>query len=180
MAAPVQTGCGSGKPQSINKQSGIKNRKQPPMLLILSISFVLVIITVFIHAVGFSVLLRILMRTHVLTKSGFWSATWLVIALTYWLLLIHLAEIAIWGLFYFWQGCLPDAPTAFYFSGITYTAVGYGDLVLPNPWRILAPIESMTGILMFGLSSGIFFAIVFRRITYWMKEKNDDNRLDRP
>ena len=82
--------------------------------------------------------------------------------MTWWLILIHLAEIAIWGLFYLWQECLPDAESAFYFSGVTYTTIGYGDLVLPKPWRMLGPVEGLTGILMCGLSAGLFFAVVSR------------------
>ena len=58
--------------------------------------------------------------------------------------------------------CLPDAESAFYFSGVTYATIGYGDLVLPEPWRMLGPIEGLTGILMCGLSTGIFFAMINR------------------
>ena len=108
-------------------------------------------VTVVIHAFGFDLLLRAMMRSHALDRSGFRSIFRWVIGLTSWLILIHLVEISIWGLFYFWQGCLPDAETAFYFSGVTYTTVGYGDLVLPKPWRIFAPIEALTGILMCAL-----------------------------
>jgi hypothetical protein len=150
------------------------------MLLKLLITCVLVAITVGIHAVGFQMLIRAVMKSHALTKLGFWSAIWLVFSLACWLLLIHLAEIAVWGSFYSWQGCMPDAGAAFYFSAVTYTTVGYGDLVLPNAWRLLAPIEALTGILMCGLSTGIFFAIVSRRIDYWMKAKYAENRADRP
>ena len=64
------------------------------------------------------------------------------------------------GLFYLWWGCLPDAESAFYFAGVTYTTIGYGELVLVKPWRMLAPIEGLTGILMCGLSTGFFFAVV--------------------
>jgi hypothetical protein len=74
---------------------------------------------------------------------------------------------------FFWQGCLPDAESAFYFSGVTYTTVGYGDLVLPKPWRILAPIEALTGLLMCALSGGLFFAVVSRRISNWVKEREN-------
>ena len=56
----------------------------------------------------------------------------------------------------------PDAEAAFYFAGVTYTTIGYGDLVLAKPWRMLAPIEGLTGILMCGLSTGVFFAVVGR------------------
>lgn len=129
----------------------------------------LVVVTVAIHAVGFDLLLRAMIRSHALNKSGFRHATLWVMGLTCWLMLIHLVEISVWGLFYFWQGCLPDAESAFYFSGATYTTVGYGDLVLPKLWRMLAPVEAMTGILMCGLSTGLFFALVSRWISNWIR-----------
>ena len=141
------------------------------MLLKILIACLLVVVTVSIHAVGFSALLRAMIRSHALDQSGFRPVTGIVIGLTCWLILIHLAEICVWGLFYFWQGCLPDAESAFYFSGVTYTTVGYGDLVLPKPWRMLSPLEAMTGILMCGLSTGLFFALVSRWHNNWMQRK---------
>jgi hypothetical protein len=78
------------------------------------------------------------------------------------LILSHGVEISIWALFYWWEGCLPDAESAFYFSSVTYTTIGYGDVVLLKPWRILSAIEGVTGILMCGLSASVFFATVNR------------------
>ena len=75
---------------------------------------------------------------------------------------MHLAEISIWGVFYRWGGCMPNAEAAIYFSGVTYTTLGYGDLVLAKPWRLLAPMEGLMGILMCGLSTGYFFVIPSR------------------
>ncbi|HVP09793.1 MAG TPA: ion channel [Phycisphaerae bacterium] len=131
----------------------------------------LVVVTVFFHAVGFDVLLRVMVRSDALAKFGFRPVTRWVIGLTCWLMLIHLAEIFVWGLFYFRQDCFPDAESAFYFSGVTYTSLGYGDLMLPKPWRMLAPVETLTGILMCGLSAGLFFAVVMRWISNWMQRK---------
>ena len=129
------------------------------------------VVTVVIHAVGFDALLRAMIRSQALATSGLWRVTRLVIGMTSWLILVHLVEISVWGLFYFWQGCLPDAETAFYFSGVTYTTVGYGDVVLPKPWRMFAPLEALTGILMCGLSTGVFFAVVSRWIGNRMHRK---------
>jgi ion channel len=137
----------------------------------------LVLVTVVIHVVGFSALLRAMMRSHALAKSGFGPATRLVIGLTCWLILIHLLEISVWGLFYFRQGCLPDAESALYFSGVTYTTVGYGELVLPKPWRMLAPLEALTGILMGGLSTGLFFAVVSRWISNFVQRRTASEPL---
>ena len=81
------------------------------------------------------------------------------------LLLIHAIEITVWALFYLWWKCLPDAESAFYFSRVTYATIGYGDLVLPTPWRMLAAVEGLTGILMCGLSAGLFVALASRIFT---------------
>jgi hypothetical protein len=122
----------------------------------------LVALTMAVHAIGLGGLLRSLMKPVARPPVGFWSNTWLLIRVMWWLTLIHLISISIWGVFYFWQDCLPDAESAFYFSGVTYTTVGYGDLVLPKPWRMLGAVEGLTGILMCGLSTGLFFAVVTR------------------
>jgi len=132
----------------------------------------LVMVTVAIHAVGFAAILRAMMRSHALDKTGLQPITRLVIVLTCWLILTHAVEVLLWGLFYFWQGCLPDPETAIYFSGVTYTTLGYGDLLLPRAWRMFAPLEAGTGILMCGLSTGLFFAIVTRWIGNWVKRQS--------
>ena len=132
------------------------------MLTIILIACVLVAVTVAVHAAGLAFLLRGWARFHALPPTRFWPITALLIRVIWWLILIHLAAISVWGLFYLWQGCLPDAEAAFYFAGVTYTTIGYGDLVLAKPWRMLAPIEGLTGILMCGLSTGVFFAVVGR------------------
>jgi hypothetical protein len=132
------------------------------MIYIIFIAWVLVAVTVAVHAAGLAVLLSGWARWHALPPTRFWPITWLLIRVTWWLILIHLVEISVWGLFYLWKGCLPNAESAFYFAGVTYTTIGYGDLVLQEPWRMLGPIEGLTGILMCGLSAGIFFAVVSR------------------
>ncbi|MDI9849893.1 potassium channel family protein [Rhodoblastus sp. 17X3] len=129
----------------------------------------LVVLTALVHAAGFSALIRILIRSRILTKSGFPLATALVIGVTCWLILLHSAEICLWGFFYWWRGSFPDAESAFYFSGVTYTTLGYGDLVLPKPSRMLAPLEALTGTLVYGLSTGLFFAIASQWIGNWTR-----------
>jgi hypothetical protein len=76
------------------------------------------------------------------------------------LLLLHLAEAIVWALFYRWTGTMPDLESAAYFSLTSYTTVGYGDVVLPEPWRLLGPLESTVGVLMLGWSTGVLVAVI--------------------
>ena len=118
----------------------------------------LLALTVTIHAAGLSAILPRI--SSPLPNTRFWPLTGRIVRVAWWLVLLHLAEIAVWAMFYWWQQCLPDAESSFYFSGVTYTTVGYGDLVLPKEWRLLGPVEGLTGILMCGLSAGFFFAVL--------------------
>ncbi len=132
------------------------------MLVALLVGAALVAVTVAVHATGLGLLLSSLVKTHAAPPVQSWHITRLLIWLTWLLILIHVAEITVWALFYLLVGCMPNAESAFYFSGVTYTTVGYGDLVLPERWRILGPVEALTGILMCGLSAGLFFGTVTR------------------
>jgi hypothetical protein len=130
------------------------------MLQHLLIAAALVAITVAVHAAGFGLILGTVVKRELAPPARFWPITWLLVRLAWLLMLIHVIEISVWALFYFWRHCLPDAESAFYFSGVTYTTLGYGDVVLPREWRLLGPLEGLAGILMCGLSAGLFFATV--------------------
>ena len=114
-----------------------------------------------IHASGVSWAL-ISVRQHVRPAQRFWFDTWLFVLVAAWMVILHLIEIGVWAGFYLWKGALGDLQSALYFSAVTYTTTGYGDIVLPKEWRLFGGVEALTGILMCGWSTGFFFAIVTR------------------
>jgi hypothetical protein len=117
--------------------------------------------SVAIHAGGLTSALRWLQERPP-TAHRFWPMTWHFVWLAGWIVCLHLFQICAWAAVYAWRGAMPDIQTAFYFSAVTYTTTGYGDLVLPPDWRLVGGIEALTGILMCGLSTGFFFAVVSR------------------
>jgi hypothetical protein len=131
------------------------------MLTKLVIAWALMALCVAIHAGGVTSALRWTRRQPV-ESDRFWASTWLFVCLAAWVILLHLLEITVWGLFYLWIGAIPNLPSALYFSAVTYTTTGYGDIVLPEEWRLVGGIEALTGILMCGWSTGFFFAVVSR------------------
>ena len=96
----------------------------------LFIAFGLMALCVTIHAAGLTRALRWLDRAGDRPRS-FLRWTVVLIAIAGWTVLVHVVEIAVWAVFFVWTEGLPDLSTALYFSAVTYTTTGYGDLVLP-------------------------------------------------
>src|SRR4029450_2489336 len=133
------------------------------MIVNLLIASGLVATTVLIHAAGLGIVLAHVLHSPARTDTRFWPITWLLIRIGWVLIVIHMFEIAVWALF-FWGGKgLPNGESAFYFSGVTYATLGYGDLLLPKEWRLFGPLEALTGSLMVGLSIAFFFAVLSRK-----------------
>lgn len=130
------------------------------MISKLLLALVLMAVSVAIHAAGVTAVLRWMRQRR--AAEGFWPWTWLFVCIAAWTILLHLAEISAFAVLYAWQGAVADLPSALYFSAVTYTTTGYGDIVLPGEWRLVGAVEALTGILMCGWSTGFFFAIVSR------------------
>ena len=116
---------------------------------------------VVIHATGITVALRHA-RGHAIRRPRATRWIGLFVRLAGLIVLLHLAEISLWAVVYVWDQAMPDLQSALYFSAVTYTTTGYGDLLLPQDWRLVGAIEALTGILMCGWSTGFFFAVVSR------------------
>ena len=74
-------------------------------------------------------------------------------------------QVLLWASFYRWK-CLATWEAAFYFSAANYSTLGSGDLFLKPIWRTMGPVESVTGMLMCGLSASFVFAIVTRLVEH--------------
>lgn len=72
----------------------------------------------------------------------------------------NIVQVALWALLYRIFGPIQDFETAMYFSGVTFTTLGYGDVLLTGRVRLLAPLEGATGVLMFGLSTATFISAI--------------------
>jgi len=87
----------------------------------------------------------------------------LVSAFTAWMFVGALLEALIWALYYLYNPAiteLPDLETALYFSMVTFTSVGYGDLVIAGDWRILTSLEGANGVIIFGWTTALIFYVI--------------------
>ena len=83
----------------------------------------------------------------------------------------HYIDIILWAVAYWiFAGAehFANFEDAVYFSSVTYTTLGYGDVTLSDNWRLLCGIRAMNGVLLFGWSTAILFYLVQR---FWSEER---------
>jgi voltage-gated potassium channel len=125
---------------------------------------ILITLTLAVQSIGMAALINWGI-THLRDtyRLGLVRSAVLMVRFTSVMISLHIVQILLWAGFYRWN-CFPSWESAFYFSTTSYSTVGYGDLVLPAMWRNLGPVESVTGVLMCGLSASFLFAIVTRLV----------------
>jgi hypothetical protein len=134
------------------------------VLLQLVVALALMVATTVIHGLFMVGAMAVLGKTHA-KRWGMrsrWTRISLVAGLVQMMFLASVAEVALWAAVYVAVGALSAAEPALYFSMVTFTTLGYGDVLLHPSWRLLASFQAATGIIMFGWTTGIIFAFVHR------------------
>ncbi len=141
-------------------------------------AFVLVSLTLSLQAVGVVTLIEWLKRVLTRDTHNFSPihAAALVVKSSVAVIVLHGLVILLWAGWYRVR-CFRSWELAFYFSSSTYTTVGCTDVILPSNWRLLGPLESMTGVLMCGISIAVLFAIVTRSIAIQEHHGNIKNSV---
>ena len=121
-----------------------------------------ILCSILIHAFPLSWTVDLVRRERKRGRAGvrFWMDTAIVARAISYALVAHLVEIAFWAVLFLICGEFSDFGTAYYHSAVNYTSLGYGDIVMSPAWRLLGPLETADGMLLFGVSSGMIFAII--------------------
>ena len=126
---------------------------------------VLVALTLIVQSAGMAALIS-WAKAHFsssISRFGSTRNALLVVRFASLIVCLHILEILVWACFFRWK-CFPAWESAFYFSATSYSTVGYGDIIPAKMWRALGPVESLTGMLMCGVSVSVLFAIVARLV----------------
>ena len=136
------------------------------ILIPLVVGACVVACTIFIHAMAVGATVNFIRYEKKLGHmgAGFWVDVPIVALAMSIVLLAHLMEIALWAGLFVICGEFPEFGTAYYHSAVNYTTLGYGDLIMTPSWRLLGPLEAANGMLMFGVSTAIIFAVIQRLI----------------
>jgi voltage-gated potassium channel len=135
------------------------------MTLQILLSLLIITATIFIHGFGSALWLNYLFRLKATSNKifGFRKSLVILSLTSAFLMVLHYLEIALWAVVYLQIPHLDKFKTweeSLYFSTVTYSTLGYGDMTLPPVWRVMSGFEAMNGILLFGWSTAMFYAVV--------------------
>ncbi len=141
------------------------------MLLNILIGSFLIILTTGIHAGGMVLAIKtmrsekgsLMQRLHL--NRQFYSVGAIVLIMFF----ISLIEVLVWAVTFLLLNAIDGFEQALYFSMVTFTTLGYGDVTLEEQWRLLASFEAANGIIMFGWTTAIVMAAVHH--TYFTKQE---------
>ncbi len=137
------------------------------MLLALLLAAGLLLGTLLSYAIATALIVRLMVRLIRTGYAGlgFWENVGVMMIVSLVTAAAHLIQIALWAVAFLVVGEISTFEKAFYYSAQNYTALGYGDIVLAERWRLLGPLEAINGLLLFGLSTAVMFAVLSRLIT---------------
>ena len=136
------------------------------ILLPLGVAVTMAFSTVIIQALALMAIMHFVRHERRLGRAGvrFWRDVGIVTGATLVALAAHVVAIATWALVFSVCGEFSQLAGVVYHSGMNYTTLGDSDKIMSPSWRLLAPLEAANGMLMFGVSTAMLFAIVQRLI----------------
>jgi hypothetical protein len=148
------------------------------MLRELFFAAIIIAICVVIHTISMVIFFDWLLRQRPVIErnSSLMNCALLLILVFGVVILLHVGETGIWAWFYYQRGLFEDFETSFYFSLGSYTTIGYGDVVLPQRWRLFGGLEGVSGVLLCGLSSAFIFVVVSALFQIRIQKNQQANR----
>ena len=134
------------------------------MLRHIGIGAALLVATTALHAAAMALAFEGLKLTHATrwVERSRLTRTAVVASLVVLMFLTSLVESGLWALVYLAVDALPSFEEALYFSMVTFTTLGYGDVTLGESWRLLGSFEAANGTIMFGWTTALIVAVVHR------------------
>jgi hypothetical protein len=146
------------------------------MILLLALGLGMYVLTLCVQMVPTAILIRIATSRHPrsLIRPAFGANVILLQLVAALMLLAHLVNIALWALLLYLCGEFAGFEAAYYHSAGNYSSLGCGDSVISTRWRLLGPLETIDGMVMFGISTALIFALMMRLIERRLKAKQPE------
>jgi len=117
----------------------------------------MLVIIVLIHGAGMRLITgHVLRRSKVIAQHPTeWRADLLLAGVIILMLSVHLFETVVWTTLLVRTHLVSNWSDAGFFAANTYTTLGYGSVILPQHWKMLAPIMAISGMFTFGWTGSV-------------------------
>ena len=134
------------------------------MIVQLALGTLVIIVNTVIQAEMFAAFAAHLERIILLLRRHFrrFTNTAAIVVGVLFVMLVHSMNVWIWAATFYLVGAFAAFEPALYFSLVSFTTVGYGDITLGPEWRILSGIAAANGLLSFGWSTAYMVELVRR------------------
>ncbi|HVG51332.1 MAG TPA: hypothetical protein VM867_06860 [Xanthobacteraceae bacterium] len=125
-------------------------------------SLPLILLNVVIHVFGLAFIydaVIVLMRETAALRRFMFKFAEVMGAAVLLIIVLHAAEAITWALAYRALGAFPSNKMAMLYSLGAMTGFGAGNLSLPAPWQMMGVLQSLAGLLLFGLTTAFMFAM---------------------
>ena len=142
------------------------------ILLPLGVAVTMTFCTVIIHGVALLPIIYFVRHELTVGRAGvmFWRDVGIVAVVTLVALAAHLVAVTTWALVFTLCGEFTQFAAALYHSGMNYTTLGDSNTTMSPSWRMLASLEAANGMLMFGVSTAMLFAVIQRLLQTRFKD----------
>jgi len=122
----------------------------------------MIALTVVIHIAGIIGLIAYLKTrgARIVGHRNYIVMTRILVGTILGIFFVHTIEIWIWAALYLWLGEFETMERSLYFSTVTFTTLGYGDITLQERWQLLSSFEAVNGIILFGVSTAFVFGVI--------------------
>jgi ion channel len=143
----------------------------------LAIALVIVAVCLIVHITGILLMAEWLLqrREYLEQNARRHHFALLIVMLFAGIVILHVAQTSLWAAFYYAQGLFSDFETSLYFSMVSFTTIGYGDVLLPRNWRLLGVIEGFSGVVLCGVSTGFIFAVINAMFQARLRQRSNQN-----
>jgi Ion channel len=134
------------------------------MILQIAIGTAVIIVNAVIQAEMFSYYSRRMEKILLYLRYRFrrFANTAAIVTGVLFVMLVHSIQVWIWAHIFQWVGAFSDMEPALYFSLVSFSTVGFGDITLGPDWRLLSALAAANGFISFGWSTAYMVELVRR------------------
>lgn len=134
------------------------------MIVQLAIGTLIITLNAVLQAEMFNAFARRLEKLIISLRQRFqrFANTAAIVVGVLFVMLVHSMQVWIWAIAFLMVGAFVDMEPALYFSLVSFSTVGFGEITLGPDWRLLSALTAANGFISFGWSTAYMVEMVRR------------------